>query len=64
MPLMDWFELCEEILKLDINVRVCFISAGEINEQALREITSLKSVGCFIRKSITVDHLVQRIRKN
>jgi DNA-binding response OmpR family regulator len=33
MPLMNGFELCERILKLDINVRVCFMSAGEINQE-------------------------------
>ena len=29
MPHMDGFELCEKILELDVNIRVCFISAAE-----------------------------------
>jgi CheY-like chemotaxis protein len=38
MPHMNGFELCERILAMDINVRVCFMSSGEINRKALREI--------------------------
>jgi CheY-like chemotaxis protein len=35
---MNGFQLCEKILLIDINVRVCFMSSGEINLEALREI--------------------------
>src|SRR5215831_8961266 len=35
---MNGFELCEKILAIDINVRICFMSNGEINREALREI--------------------------
>ncbi len=35
MPRMNGFELCEKILAIDINVRVCFMSTGEINRQGL-----------------------------
>ena len=38
MPHMNGFELSEEILIIDINVRICFMSSGEINRKALREI--------------------------
>jgi CheY-like chemotaxis protein len=37
MPRMNGFELSEKILAIDINVRVCFMSTGEINREALRE---------------------------
>jgi CheY-like chemotaxis protein len=40
MPHMNGFELCEKILVIDINVRICFMSSGEINRKALREIYS------------------------
>ncbi len=62
MPLMDGFELCEKLLQKDINVKVCFMTAGEINMDAVREVHSLKSIGCFIKKPITTDSLVKRIR--
>ena len=59
---MNGFKFCEKILAIDINVRVCFMSSGEINRRALREIYPAISVGCFIRKPVTVDYLVNRIR--
>jgi len=34
MPNMHGFELCEKILELDVNIRVCFMSALEVNIQA------------------------------
>jgi CheY-like chemotaxis protein len=61
MPLMNGFELCDKILQLDVNVRVCFISAGEVNQESLREWHPTKSIGCFIKKPITIDELVKRL---
>ena len=61
MPYMNGFELCERMLAIDINVKVCFMSSGEINRKALREIYPAISVGCFIRKPVTIDYLVKRI---
>lgn len=62
MPLMDGFELCKKLLQKDLNVRVCFMTAGEINLDAVREVHPLKSIGCFITKPITTDALIERIR--
>ena len=61
MPHMDGFELCEKILSIDINVKVSFMSCVEINREALREIYPSLSLGCFIRKPVTIDYLVSRI---
>ena len=38
MPDMNGFELCTEILKIDVNVKICFMSAGEVNHQAVRKL--------------------------
>jgi DNA-binding response OmpR family regulator len=62
MPHMNGFELCEKILTIDINVKVCFMSCVEINREALREIYPSLSLGCFIRKPVTTDYLLERIR--
>jgi hypothetical protein len=35
---MNGFDLCQKILELDVNIRVCFISAAEVNIEALREV--------------------------
>ncbi|MGA8085353.1 MAG: response regulator [Candidatus Nitrosopolaris sp.] len=60
MPRMNGFDLCEKILSIDINVKVCFMSSVEINREALREIYPI-SLGCFIRKPVTIDYLVKQI---
>ena len=35
MPLMDGFQLAHKFLQKDVNVRVCFMTSGEINMAAL-----------------------------
>ncbi|HXX96726.1 MAG TPA: response regulator [Candidatus Bathyarchaeia archaeon] len=61
MPHMNGFELCEKILAIDINVRICFMSSAEINRKALREIYPSLSVGCFLRKPMTIEYLIKGI---
>jgi two-component SAPR family response regulator len=61
MPDMDGFQFSEKILELDVNVRICFISAGEIIIDALREVYPNVSMGCFIRKPISIEYLVKRL---
>jgi CheY-like chemotaxis protein len=61
MPYMNGFELSEKILAIDINVKVCYMSSAEINHEALREIYPSLSLGCFIRKPVSIDYLVSRI---
>ena len=62
MPQVNGFEFSEKILELDINVRVCYISAGEMNIEALREQYPSLSIGCFINKPITIENLVRRVK--
>jgi CheY-like chemotaxis protein len=61
MPNMNGFQLCEKILELDANIRVCFMTALEVNIQALREIYPNISFGCFIEKPVSIKYLIQRI---
>jgi DNA-binding response OmpR family regulator len=61
MPQMNGFELCQKILELDANVRVCFISAVDVNIEALREVYPKVSFGCFIKKPVTIEYLVKRL---
>jgi DNA-binding response OmpR family regulator len=61
MPHMNGFELCEKILIIDVNVKVCFMSSVEINREALREIYPSLSLGCFIRRPVAIDFLIKRI---
>ena len=62
MPMMDGFQLTQKLLQKDLNVRVCFMTSGEINMDAAREMHPLKSIGCFIKKPISTEQLVRRVR--
>ena len=61
MPYIDGFQLSEKVLEIDINVKICYMSSGEINRDALREIHPTISLGCFIRKPVSIDYLIGRI---
>ncbi len=62
MPHMNGFELSEKILQLDVNIRVCFMSSADVNVQALREVyPKSRSIGCFIKKPVTISYLVKRL---
>jgi CheY-like chemotaxis protein len=61
LPYLNGFELCQRILEIDVNIRVCFVTAGEINEQALRELYPNIGMGCFIQKPVTIDYLSKRL---
>jgi DNA-binding response OmpR family regulator len=61
LPDMNGFEFSQKILELDVNVRVCFITAGEANIEALREVYPNVNLGCFIHKPVTIDYLIKRL---
>jgi FixJ family two-component response regulator len=61
MPGMNGFQLFEKILELDANIRVCFMSAAELNIQALREVYPKVSFGCFMKKPVEVEYLIKRL---
>jgi response regulator RpfG family c-di-GMP phosphodiesterase len=61
MPHMNGFEMCQKVLELDADIRVCFMSAAEVNIEALREVYPKVSFGCFIKKPVTIDYLVKRL---
>jgi signal transduction histidine kinase/ActR/RegA family two-component response regulator len=65
MPQMDGFGLYEEIRNIDNKVKVCFITAFEVNYQAMRAVfpatTTNDDLGCFIRKPVEIDDLIKHI---
>ena len=63
MPYINGFRLSERILEIDINVKICYMSSGEINRDALREVHPSISLGCFVRKPVSIDYLIDRIMK-
>lgn len=67
MPQMDGFDLYEKIRK-DNKVKVCFITAFEVNYQAMRDIfpataatATTDDMGCFIRKPVDAGELIKHI---
>ena len=62
MPKMNGFELYREIEKIDNKAKVCFITAFEVYYKSLRELFPTTKVDCYIKKPITTDELVQRIK--
>ena len=49
----------KDIANVDINVKVCFMTVGKINQQAIRELYPLRTIGgCFIKKPVELDHLI------
>jgi DNA-binding response OmpR family regulator len=62
MPKMNGIDLSIQILELDTNVKICFITAGEANIEVLRELYPTRSIGCYIKKPVTIDQLVRRIK--
>jgi CheY-like chemotaxis protein len=62
MPNMNGFEFSTKILEIDADPKVCFMSAAEVNYEALREIYPSVNFGCFIKKPISLEHLIKRVR--
>jgi DNA-binding response OmpR family regulator len=53
MPEMNGFELYNEMKKVDDKVKVCFITAFDIQKE---------DVECVIRKPVSIGDLVKRVR--
>jgi CheY-like chemotaxis protein len=62
MPKMNGFELSTKVLELDPNPKICFMSAADVNYEALREIYPSISFGCFIKKPVSLDYLIKKVR--
>lgn len=62
MPSVGGYVLAEKIQKLDPNIKICFMSAGEINYEVIREsLHTLEAIDCFIRKTVSCADLISRI---
>ncbi|MGA9843370.1 MAG: response regulator [Nitrososphaeraceae archaeon] len=61
MPNMNGFQLCEKIIELDVNIRVCLMSALVVNIHALREVYPKVSFGCYIEMPVTIEYLIKRL---
>jgi DNA-binding response OmpR family regulator len=62
LPKMDGFELYDKMKAIDNKVKICFITAYEINYRALRQVFPEPKLECFIQKPIEIGKLVERIK--
>ena len=64
MPYMNGFELYKEIKKIDDKVKVCFLTAGEMDyEQFEKDLFSALDENCFIQKPIQNETLIKRLNR-
>jgi DNA-binding response OmpR family regulator len=63
MPKMNGFDFCIKVFEVGVNPRVCFMSSEFINQEALRAQYPSLSIGCFIRKPVTIENLVKRVKE-
>jgi CheY-like chemotaxis protein len=62
MPNMNGFELHYKIQKIDDKVKVCYISAYELDYIRLRETFPSLKTDCLIKKPVDIDDLVKRVK--
>lgn len=62
MPKMSGYDLYDKIRAMDSKVKSCFITAYEINYQALREQFPLLKMECYA-KPLEIDDLVRKINE-
>jgi DNA-binding response OmpR family regulator len=63
LPNMDGFELYDKIRNMDKRIKVCFISAYQMNYLALRDQYPGLETDCFIPKPVKIDNLVKRVNE-
>jgi DNA-binding response OmpR family regulator len=62
LPKIDGFELYDKMKAIDDKVKICFITAYEVNYRALRQVFPEPNLECFIQKPIEISKLVGRIK--
>ena len=63
MPQMNGFDLYKKIRKIDKNIKICFLTASEINYKVFEEVYSTVEKNKFITKPIENDQLVKKVNE-
>jgi DNA-binding response OmpR family regulator len=61
MPDLNGYELYNKIRKIDNKVRVCFITAQDMDYRTLKEEFPLIEAECLIQKSVAVSDLIKKL---
>ena len=62
LPNMDGFELYGKIRNMDKRIKVCFISAYQVNYLALRDQYPGLEIDCVISKPVKIEDLVKIVK--
>jgi two-component SAPR family response regulator len=63
LPRMNGIELYYKIRKIDDKVKICFLTAGEMYyEEVRKQVFPELEANCFIRKPITNEDLIRRVK--
>jgi DNA-binding response OmpR family regulator len=62
LPKMNGFDFCVKVFEVDLNPKVSFMSSGLINQEALQEQYPSSNIGSFIRKPVTMENLVRKVK--
>ncbi len=63
MPTINDFDLYTKIRKIDKNIKICFLTAGDINYRSLKGTFPTLDENQFIRKPIENIELIKQIQK-
>ena len=64
MPDINGFELYKQIKKIDDKVKVCFLTAGEMDyTQFEKELSPVLDKNCYIQKPIETETLIKRLNR-
>jgi DNA-binding response OmpR family regulator len=64
MPGINGFELYRQIKKIDDKVKVCFLTASEMDyEQFRKELIPALDNNCYIQKPIETEMLIRRLNR-
>jgi DNA-binding response OmpR family regulator len=63
MPQINGFHLYRELVKIDNQAKICFITAFEIYYDEFRRVFPKLKVDCFVRKPVGMEELAKIIRK-
>jgi CheY-like chemotaxis protein len=64
MPVMNGLELYKQVKKIDDKVKVCFLTAGELDyEQFRKELSPALDENCYIQKPFENEMLIRTINR-
>ena len=62
MPKMNGFELYNELRKINEKLKVCFITAFDVQKEDLKALSELNGNPAIIRKPIAIGDLVKKVK--